>query len=59
MAYWVKNYESLDQTYTEDGDSLDYVLKTYEGPFRTLDDVHNFLEEQGLLSPVEVLEFES
>lgn len=59
MAYWVKNYESLGQTYTEDGDSLGYILKTYEGPFRTLSDVHNFLKERDVLSPVEVLEFES
>lgn len=58
MPYWVKNYERLDQTYTEDGDSLGYILKTYEGPFRTLDDVRDFLKED-VVSPVEVLEFRS
>jgi hypothetical protein len=44
MAYWIKSAEIGDYTYSEDGDKLKYNLTAYEGPFRTIGDVEDFLK---------------
>jgi len=36
MAYWLKVSKSLDNTYNEFGDQVNYCVTRYYGPFREL-----------------------
>lgn len=59
MAYWVKTQADYDRyTYRYDGEKIDYRLKTYEGPFKSLSEVEDYLQD-GLYDWAEVLYMES
>lgn len=49
MAYWVKTQADYDSyIYHYDGEKINYSLKTYEGPFRSLCDAEDYLRDQGV-----------
>jgi len=56
MAYWLKVSSSLDHTYNEFGDQVNYCVTRYFGPFRHLSDAEAEMDNQHEV--YEVLEFD-
>ena len=55
MAYWVKYQDSLDETYTPDGQKVEYRIKRFSGPFPLWGDAEAEITEEG---DWEIIEFD-